>query len=255
MRLQPPLLGEPALRKPSPASVRNTRSRRRRRPGRQILALRTAKRVLSQVPRSPQPGRRESGPAIARQHRYGYAASLHNGLRGRSLDSGHRVATRPGSLAACNASRPYPPDSSRWNGNGGFRHRFLSYGLSYCLPDLHPPAVPVTPVVVRAAPPSRDSSRSGSPSASVSPLRQAAGGVLSPPPGVMTPRGAPRSRSGCPSTTFTPGPIYIHQRDSIEASLTIVFAARAVSRWIEDQTCWSIKKLVHIVRRHRTIEI
>jgi transposase len=33
-------------------------------------------------------------------------------------------------------------------------------------------------------------------------------------------------------------PIYHRKRDSIEAHLTIVFAALAVSRWIEDQTGW-----------------
>jgi hypothetical protein len=35
-------------------------------------------------------------------------------------------------------------------------------------------------------------------------------------------------------------PVYHHLRDSIEAHLTIVFAALAVSRWIEHQTGWSI---------------
>ena len=50
-------------------------------------------------------------------------------------------------------------------------------------------------------------------------------------------------------------PIYHHQRDSIEAHLTIVFAALAVSRWIEDTTGWSIKKFVKTARRYRTIEI
>jgi hypothetical protein len=34
-------------------------------------------------------------------------------------------------------------------------------------------------------------------------------------------------------------PIYHHQRGSIDAHLTIVFAALAVSRWIEDTTGWS----------------
>src|SRR6266567_7673578 len=34
-------------------------------------------------------------------------------------------------------------------------------------------------------------------------------------------------------------PIYHRKRDSIEAHLTIVFAALAVSRWIEDRTGWS----------------
>ena len=50
-------------------------------------------------------------------------------------------------------------------------------------------------------------------------------------------------------------PIYHHQRDSIEAHLTIVFAALAVSRWIEHQTGWSIRKFVRTARRYRTIEI
>jgi hypothetical protein len=50
-------------------------------------------------------------------------------------------------------------------------------------------------------------------------------------------------------------PIFHHTRDSIEAHLTIVFAALAVSRWIEDTTGWSIKKFVETVRRYRTIQI
>jgi hypothetical protein len=50
-------------------------------------------------------------------------------------------------------------------------------------------------------------------------------------------------------------PIYHHKRDSIEAHLTIVFAAMAVSRWIEDRTGWSIRKFVRTARRYRTIEI
>jgi hypothetical protein len=50
-------------------------------------------------------------------------------------------------------------------------------------------------------------------------------------------------------------PIYHHLRDSIEAHLTIVFAAMAVSRWIEHQTGWSIRKFVKTTRRYRTIEI
>jgi transposase len=39
-------------------------------------------------------------------------------------------------------------------------------------------------------------------------------------------------------------PIYHRKRESIEAHLTIVFAALAVSNWIEHQTGWSIKKFV-----------
>jgi hypothetical protein len=50
-------------------------------------------------------------------------------------------------------------------------------------------------------------------------------------------------------------PIYHHKRDSIEAHLTIVFAALAVTRWLERRTDWSIKKLVTSLRRYHTIEI
>jgi len=50
-------------------------------------------------------------------------------------------------------------------------------------------------------------------------------------------------------------PIYHHKRDPIEAHLTIVFAALAVSRWIEAQTGWSIKKFVRTARRYKTIQI
>jgi len=50
-------------------------------------------------------------------------------------------------------------------------------------------------------------------------------------------------------------PIYHRTRDSIEAHLTIVFTALAVSRWIEHQTGWSIRKFVKTARRYRTIQI
>jgi hypothetical protein len=50
-------------------------------------------------------------------------------------------------------------------------------------------------------------------------------------------------------------PVYHRTRDSIEAHLTIVFAALAVSRWIEHHTGWSIRKFVKTARRYRTIEI
>jgi transposase len=50
-------------------------------------------------------------------------------------------------------------------------------------------------------------------------------------------------------------PIYHHTRDSIEAHLSIVFAAMAVSHWIEHQTGWSIKKFVRTARRYRTVTI
>ena len=50
-------------------------------------------------------------------------------------------------------------------------------------------------------------------------------------------------------------PIYHRKRDSIEAHLSIVFAALAVSHWIETQTGWSIKKFVRTARRYRTVQI
>ena len=50
-------------------------------------------------------------------------------------------------------------------------------------------------------------------------------------------------------------PIYHRTRDSIEAHLTVVFAAMAVSHWIEHQTGWSTKKFVRTARRYRTVQI
>jgi transposase len=50
-------------------------------------------------------------------------------------------------------------------------------------------------------------------------------------------------------------PIYHYTRESIEAHLTIVFAAMAVSHYIEHQTGWSIKKFVRTARRYRTVQI
>jgi len=49
-------------------------------------------------------------------------------------------------------------------------------------------------------------------------------------------------------------PIYHHKRESIEAHLSIVFSALAISRWIEDTTGWSIKIFVRTARRYRTIQ-
>ena len=49
--------------------------------------------------------------------------------------------------------------------------------------------------------------------------------------------------------------VYHRKRDSIEAHLTIVLAALAVSRWIEHQTGWSIRRFVKTARRYRTIQI
>jgi hypothetical protein len=50
-------------------------------------------------------------------------------------------------------------------------------------------------------------------------------------------------------------PIYHRTRDSIEAHLTIVLAALALSRWIEAATGWSIRKFVKTARRYRTVQI
>ena len=50
-------------------------------------------------------------------------------------------------------------------------------------------------------------------------------------------------------------PIYHHKRASIEAHLTIVFAALAVSRLVEDRTGWSIRRFVQTARRYRTVHI
>ena len=50
-------------------------------------------------------------------------------------------------------------------------------------------------------------------------------------------------------------PIYHHKRESIEAHLTIVFAALAVGRLIEERTGWSIRRFIHTARRYRTVQI
>jgi len=50
-------------------------------------------------------------------------------------------------------------------------------------------------------------------------------------------------------------PVYHHTRESIEAHLNIVFAALAVSRWIENTTGWPLRKFVTTARRYRTITI
>ena len=50
-------------------------------------------------------------------------------------------------------------------------------------------------------------------------------------------------------------PIYHHKRESIDAHLTIVFAALAVGRLIEERTGWSIRRFVRTARRYRTVQI
>jgi hypothetical protein len=50
-------------------------------------------------------------------------------------------------------------------------------------------------------------------------------------------------------------PIYHRKRGSIEAHLTIVFVALALTRFIGNRTGWSIRKFVHTARRYRAIQI
>ena len=50
-------------------------------------------------------------------------------------------------------------------------------------------------------------------------------------------------------------PIFHRQRDSIEAHLTIVFAALAISRYLQEHTGVSIKKLVNTLRTVRSATI
>jgi hypothetical protein len=70
---------------------------------------------------------------------------------------------------------------------------------------------------------------------------------------VCVPRllGRLRRLSGCEKSFRTAKsdlqarPVYHRKRDSIEAHLTSVFAALAVSRWIEHRTGWSIRNIRH----------
>ena len=50
-------------------------------------------------------------------------------------------------------------------------------------------------------------------------------------------------------------PMFHHQRDAIEAHLTIVFAALAVARYVQDQTGLSLKKIIQTLRPLRTARI
>ena len=50
-------------------------------------------------------------------------------------------------------------------------------------------------------------------------------------------------------------PVFHRQRDSIEAHLTIVFAALAISRYLQEQTGVSIKKLINTLRTVRSATI
>lgn len=50
-------------------------------------------------------------------------------------------------------------------------------------------------------------------------------------------------------------PIYARKRDSIEAHLTVVFAALAITRYIENTTGWTIKKFVQTARRYQRVTL
>ena len=50
-------------------------------------------------------------------------------------------------------------------------------------------------------------------------------------------------------------PVFHRQRDSIQAHLTIVFAALAISRYLQEHTGISIKKLVNTLRTVRSATI
>ena len=50
-------------------------------------------------------------------------------------------------------------------------------------------------------------------------------------------------------------PVFHHQREAIEAHLTIVFAALAVARYLQDTTAVTIKKLVQTLRHLRSVVI
>jgi hypothetical protein len=50
-------------------------------------------------------------------------------------------------------------------------------------------------------------------------------------------------------------PIYHHKRESIQAHLSVVFAALAVGRLVEERTGWSIRRFVRTARRYRTVQI
>ncbi len=50
-------------------------------------------------------------------------------------------------------------------------------------------------------------------------------------------------------------PIFHHTRDAIEAHLTIVFAALAVARYLQDATGLSIRKIVRTLRPLQQITI
>src|ERR1039458_3207675 len=128
---------------------------------------------------------------MPRQHRHGYAADLLRGLRlDPEISSTESLPER--------SVRCEPAHIHQLRADGritGLWHWFLSYTFSSRLPDPGRLAVPTRPVVVRAAPTLPRISTVRLPSASTSLLRQASGGLVSSPPVVIAPRGAPRGSS------------------------------------------------------------
>jgi transposase len=58
-----------------------------------------------------------------------------------------------------------------------------------------------------------------------------------------------------PKTDLAARPMFHHQRDAIEAHLTIVFAALAVARYLQNATGLSIRKIVQTLRPLQQITV
>jgi len=70
----------------------------------------------------------------------------------------------------------------------------------------------------------------------------------------------PRDRSNhprqpVPINLCKSGPMFHHQRDAIEAHLTIVFTALAVARHLQEMAGHSIRRIVQTLRPLREVEI
>ncbi|MHA3722486.1 hypothetical protein ACXR2T_01265 [Leucobacter sp. HY1910] len=50
-------------------------------------------------------------------------------------------------------------------------------------------------------------------------------------------------------------PIFHRTEESIQAHLSVVLAALAVSRWVEARSGWSIRRVVKTFRRYKRIEL
>ena len=144
----------------------------------QLAGCQPGEATPRRFPRSPPSGRRASRPALPRQHRHAYAAGFQRGLpagierpASESPPKGGVRCARPAS------SRLEPVEHLR-----GVRHRFLSYGVSPCLPDPRRLEVPARPVVVRAAPASPRVPADQLPSASPACCDRLAAGVFHPHP-------------------------------------------------------------------------